>query len=117
MLSIPSELAKKVDRKGDTISKTCKGETQISDEAKSRTFLESLPDTFFRSQEQDMSGEKRTSGHPDLWRQVTEPSINWWVEWWWWGGSNTNIYVDVGGDPNRPLKHIVSDMEEPQQAA
>ena len=31
-------------------------ETQISDEAKSRTFLESLPDAFFRSQKEEMSG-------------------------------------------------------------
>ncbi|TNN21632.1 hypothetical protein EYF80_068256 [Liparis tanakae] len=28
-----------------------------------------------------------------------------------------DIYLDVGGDPNRPLKRIVSDIEEPQQAA
>src|SRR4029434_1994210 len=44
----------------------CEGprEPQISDEAKSQTFLESLPDAFFRSQKEDMSGEKRTSGHP-----------------------------------------------------
>ena len=55
---------KKVERKGDTLSKTCKGvivcerprETQISNEAKSRTILESLPDAFFRSQKEDMSG-------------------------------------------------------------
>src|SRR4029434_2376589 len=42
---------KKVERKGGTPSKTCKGvtvvcETQISDKAKSRMFLESLPDAF-----------------------------------------------------------------------
>ena len=34
------------------------------DEAKYRTFLESLPDAFFRSRKEDMSGKKRTSGHP-----------------------------------------------------
>ena len=33
-------------------------ETQISDEAKSRTFLESLPDAFFRSRKEDMSGDR-----------------------------------------------------------
>src|SRR4029434_2219136 len=51
---------KKVERRGDTPSKTCKGvklvcegprEPQISDEAKSRTCLKSLPEAFFRSQE------------------------------------------------------------------
>ena len=31
-------------------------ETQISDEAKSRTILQSLPDAFFRSRKEDMSG-------------------------------------------------------------
>src|SRR4029434_3458764 len=44
---------KKVERKGGTPSKTCNGvtvvcETQISDEAKSRTILESLLDAFFK---------------------------------------------------------------------
>jgi len=39
-------------------------ETRISGEAKSRTFLESPPDAFFSSQKEDMSGGKRTSGHP-----------------------------------------------------
>ena len=45
---------KKVERKGDTLSWTCKGvivgerprETRISNEAKSQTILESLPDAF-----------------------------------------------------------------------
>ena len=47
---------KKVEHKGDTLSETCKGvivgerprETRISNEAKTRTILESLPDAFFR---------------------------------------------------------------------
>ena len=56
---------KKVELKGDTLSKTCKSvklvfegprETQISNKAKSRTILESLQDAFFRSRKEDISG-------------------------------------------------------------
>ena len=50
--------------------------TQISDEAKLWTFLESLPKGFFRSQKEDMSGQKRMSGHPSYGNRNTRPATS-----------------------------------------